>query len=387
MYGYGSGGAYDVRTGQAIGEPRPKLTFPEPPPVPEGVEGDVVSTQMHDGRLIVVTAQGGICCFADGAPPQAALEAPPSSTTTNAADRETGDSQTLETVNPLIEKTNVREGYALVLGLKDGTLVDGLLRETDLHVVAADGDVEKVDVVRRRLDARGLFDGHRLSVYEGDPPTLGLPPYIASLITTETSLKLTDALKENLRPYGGTFAVANGNRLTIHRRNGPIDGAGQWEHEFATAANSLASDEKVARAPLGILWYEGPAGAARFYFDGDVDHQSGHSVSPLPPGALIVDGRMILQGPGRLGAFDIYTGRLLWEAELPEVYGFGGREGGLGLHSKKHREPWRYEPAMQAEIPATHHARATGLNYASDRKRMPWMHGRRHPWPGKPAGT
>jgi hypothetical protein len=186
-------------------------------------------------------------------------------------------------------------------------------------------------------------------------------------MTTETTLELTDALREGLRPYGGTFAVLRGGKVHIERRGGGVPDAGEWTHELCDAANTLASSETAVRAPLGLLWYESPAAAARFYFDGHVDHQSGESVSPLPPGAEIVDGRMVLQGPGRLGAFDIYTGRLLWETELPEVYGFGGRGGGVGIHSKTHREPWRHEGAMNAEVPATHHPRTTGFNYTSVR--------------------
>jgi outer membrane protein assembly factor BamB len=365
VYGHGGGGAYDLRTGRAVDVKRPPLTLPEPLTVPERVEGDVVDARMHDGRLVAVTAQGRIYCFADRDPGRAAADEPLESLSTAETEAESGDPEINEAAQRLLEQAGVREGYALILGLDDGSLVEGLLRGSDLHVVAADRDKNKVDTVRRRLDARSLFDDHRLAVYQGDPATLGLPPYMASLITTETSQKLTDALLESLRPYGGTFAVASGNQVTIQRRNGPAAGAGQWTHEYADAGNSLSSGETVARAPLGVLWYEGPAGAARFYFDGLVDHQSGHGVSPLPPGALIVGGRMILQGPGRLGAFDIYTGRLLWETELPEVYGYGGREGGVGIHSRKHREPWRYEPAMKAEIPATHHSRTTGLNYAA----------------------
>ena len=42
---------------------------------------------------------------------------------------------------------------------------------------------------------------------------------------------------------------------------------------------------------------------ANVYFDGNVDHQSGDSVSPLPAGPEIVAGRMILQSAGRLAAF------------------------------------------------------------------------------------
>jgi len=366
VYGYGGSGAYDARTGRPLDEKLPPLPMAEPPAVPESVEGDVVDARLHDGRLILVTAQGRIYCF-DDRPAEKAAPA-----VRAAAGGATREHPAAEPSDPhdaaakqLIKKTGVSEGYALVLGLSDGRLVEGLLRNSDLRVIAADPDAAKVDAVRRRLDDLGLFDDHRLSVLAGEHGELGLPPCFASLITTETSLDLTDAVRESLRPYGGTFAVLRGGRLTVQRRGGPVRGAGQWTHEFADAANSLASDETVVRAPLGILWYEGPAGAGRFYFDGEVDHQSGHGVSPLPPGAEICEGRMILQGPGRLAAFDVYTGRLLWETELPEVYGFGGPGGGVGIHSAKHREPWRYGPAMNAEIPATHHSRTTGLNFTS----------------------
>jgi outer membrane protein assembly factor BamB len=367
LYGYGGGGGYDVSTGRILDEKAPQPpAMPEPPAVPEGVEGTVVGVQKHGDWLIVTTAQGAVYCYADRPTARGVPER--SGDAGSAADDVLPDvPPTHGAADELLRKTGVREGYAFVLGLDDGSLVEGLLRRSPLRVVAADPDARKVDAVRRRLDASGLFDDHRLAVFHADAAGLGLPPYIASLITTETSLRATDALRETLRPYGGTLATGRGETLSIERRAGPVAGGGQWTHEYAAAGNSLSSGETVARLPLGILWYEGPAGAARFYFDGDVDHQSGHSVSPLPPGALILDGRMILQGPGRLGAFDVYTGRLLWETEIPAVYGFGGPGGGVGIHSQKHREPWRCEPAMQAEIPATHHARTSGLNYASAR--------------------
>lgn len=361
VYGHGGSGAYDIETGQVLSEKLPKLTLPEPPAVPEGVEGDVVDARTHDGRLIAITAQGKIYCFADRPAAEAASQRPPTGQTARKTSESTGS---LAAERPLA-KTGVREGYALVLGLRDGALVEGLLQDSELHVIGMDADLGKVAAIRRRLDERGRFDDHRLSVYVGNPADCGLPPYMASLITSETDLKLTEGLRKTLRPYGGTFALVHDGEVSIRRRDGPPAGSGQWTHEYATAANSLSSAETVVRAPLGLLWYEGPAGDARFYFDGHVDHQSGHGVSPLPPGAEIVEGRMILQGPGRLGAFDVYTGRLLWETELPEVYGFGGRDGGVGIHSKKHPQPWRYEPAMKAELPAVHHSRTTGLNFTS----------------------
>lgn len=362
VYGYGGGGAFDTRTGRALAAQPPQVVPPPQATLPEGLEldGEVLDARDCAGRLIVVTSTGTLSCFADRPP---ARSAAPTAGLAPQTETEHPGPQVRSQVQELLTRTGIREGYALVLGLRDGELVEGLLRGSQLRVVGADRDAARVDAIRRRLDAAGLFDDHRLQIFACDPADFGLPPYIASLITSETTLELTDALRESLHPYGGTFAVFQGGKLAIQQRRGGVPGAGQWSHELCDEANALASRETVVRAPLGILWYEGPAGDARFYYDGHVDHQSGHGVSPLPPGAEIVDGRMILQGPGRMGAFDIYTGRLLWETEIPKVYNFGGPEGGLGIHSLKHREPWRYGPAMQAEIPATWHSRTTGLNF------------------------
>ncbi len=73
---------------------------------------------------------------------------------------------------------------------------------------------------------------------------------------------------------------------------------------------------------------------------------------------------MILQSQGLLAAFDIYTGRRLWEAPLPKMYSFGGAGGGLGIHSKNHPEPWRFPAALKAEVLPTQHPRASGFDMA-----------------------
>lgn len=74
---------------------------------------------------------------------------------------------------------------------------------------------------------------------------------------------------------------------------------------------------------------------------------------------------MILQSKGLLSAVDIYTGRVLWETELPEIYTFGGGGGGLGIHSKKHKEPWKYPEALEFPIKPTERCRASGFNMVS----------------------
>ncbi len=354
IYGHHGSGAFDVATGTPTRDKPPR---PEPPPAlpdPPGVQGKVAAKAMAGGRLVVSTTQGRIYCFAE-AEAKARIHKP--SPPAGAPDAALADA--------VLAASGTTEGYCLVLGLKDGALVEGLVRRSKLHVIAIDPDESKVEAVRRRLDDRGLFATRRLAVHVGEPGTFGLPPYIASLIVSETSLPAAEVTSRLLRPYGGTRAERAGGKLKLTRRNGPLPGSADWTHEFADETNCLCTRDKLVKAPLGFLWYGGPAADTRFYFDGKVDHQSGDGVSPLPPNAEIVDGRMILQGPGLLGAFDIYTGRQLWEVPIPKVYGFGGRGGGVGIHSKKHREPWKYPEALKMEVPSTHHSRTTGFNYVS----------------------
>lgn len=271
-------------------------------------------------------------------------------------------------VDAIIAKAGTAGGYCLVAGLKDGALVEGLLRESTMYVVAVEADVEKVNHIRRQLDDRGLFDDHRLSVLVGHPSKIGLPPYFASLIVSESDDALADSARESLRPYGGVLVGRIGNpshEIRVARREGPPAGAADWTHEFRDAANSLASPDTLVKAPLGLLWYGGEAADARFYFDGNVDHQSGHGLNPQPVPAQIVEGRMILQGPGLLAAVDIYTGRVLWETPLPKMYTFGGSGGGLGIHSKKHPRPWEYAEALKFEVKPTERCRASGFDCVS----------------------
>ena len=89
-------------------------------------------------------------------------------------------------------------------------------------------------------------------------------------------------------------------------REGALPGAADWTHEFGDKSNSLMSRDRLVKPPLGVLWFGGAAAQNELFFD---RHFWG-------PSATVMDGRMFLQGPERLGAVDIYTGRLLWKIPL-----------------------------------------------------------------------
>ncbi|MFO0970074.1 MAG: hypothetical protein U0793_31365 [Gemmataceae bacterium] len=112
-----------------------------------------------------------------------------------------------------------------------------------------------------------------------------LPPYVASLITSEdfpTHRVTLDVLEDGstsfVAPYGGTLilpacqvqrddrfakglqrhlAARDGWRIV--RRLGPLPGAANWTHEHADAGNTRVSKDTLVKAPLGVLWFGGPA--------------------------------------------------------------------------------------------------------------------------------
>lgn len=377
--GHRGGAMFDVRTGKIVAG-KPPRAAPRPAPIiPPGVEDSVVRSIEAGKHLLVTTLGGKIYCFAAAVAKPRVIQAPAAA----------GRADT-RSARQVLAKTGAQEGYALVLGLEDGALVEGLLRQSKLRIIAIDADAKKVDAVRRRLDAMGLFDAQRLAVHVGETKSLGLPRYLARLIVSETKPPPKADVFESLRPYGGVLAEWIEGRWQITKsRDGPPPGAADWTHEFADAGNSLCAADKLVRAPLGLLWYGGPATDLRYYFNGQVGHDThGHGVSPLPPNAEVVDGRMILQGPGVLVAVDIYTGRVMWERKIPRMFVFGGKGGGVGIHSKRFGQPWKVPEALKMDIPPIHHSRTSGLNYVSVSDGIYLVAGRRllryHPADGRP---
>ncbi|MFT5524893.1 MAG: outer membrane protein assembly factor BamB, partial [Pirellulaceae bacterium] len=80
-----------------------------------------------------------------------------------------------------------------------------------------------------------------------------------------------------------------------------------WSHQYGNASQTGISGDYAVKAPLGLLWFGGTS------HDGILPRH-GHGPSPQVAG-----GRLLIEGPDKLRAVDIYTGRLLWEKELPGV--------------------------------------------------------------------
>ena len=95
--------------------------------------------------------------------------------------------------------------------------------------------------------------------------------------------------------------------MALLRRVGPLPGSANWTHQYADAANTCVSKDTRVKLPLGLLWFGGVSNAK-------ILPRHGHG-----PSEQVVDGRLYIEGPDIVRALDVYTGRLLWEADLPGV--------------------------------------------------------------------
>jgi len=297
------------------------------------VDGHVTSVVAADDRLFVVTEPGRVYCFGAGKvePASYDLPGPPP-----AAGDQAGE-QVAKLADAILNRTGVTDGYCVVWGLADGRLAEQLARRSALRVVGIDADAAKVDSLRRQFGQHGLLSP-ALDLRAAEAGS-EVPPYLASLIVTETPGAQALAgpadlgrMFAALRPYGGTIClslsdgqhkqlavavssaklpntvVRRDGQFSLVIRQGALPGAGQWTHERCDAGNTLASTDTAVRLPLGLLWFGGPAANFRL--------QGGHDLAHAQE---VVEGRYILVGDGILRAVDVYTGRLIWRVDLPKI--------------------------------------------------------------------
>lgn len=265
------------------------------------VDGIPHGLAIAQGRLFVSTDKGSLYCF-DAAntekvsirehPPQAKVYGENSVAAGMAAE--------------IIKKSGVTEGFCVDLGCGDGALAYELAQRTRLQIYAIDADAEKVMQARRKLTTAGLY-GVRVTVHQGDPTRTPYPRYFADLVVSGRSA-VTGSDREVIRlqrPFGGVAVLGKAEALRKTVR-GPLEGAGQWTHQYADPANTCCSSDTVVQGPLGMLWFR----------DTDLDSPSRHGRAPAP---LFFEGRLFVEGMHALRAVDAYNGRRLWEYPLPNI--------------------------------------------------------------------
>ena len=269
------------------------------------VSGVALGLVAADQRLFVSTDTGAVYCFGKMERPTGSAEAFVPNPAPYGAN--TRDAKAAEEI---IRKSGVTEGYALDIGCGDGRLALELAKRTKLFIYAIDPDPAKIAAAREKLTAAGLY-GSRVMALQADLEDTQLPRYFANLIVSSQSLKSplsSAALSEanrSLRPYGGVIALGKRGKIEAVTR-GPLEGAGEWTHQYANPGNTVNSADKLISGPLGMLWFA----------DLEQAMTQRHGRGPAP---LFKNGVLYSEGLDGIIAVDAYNGHKLWEYRLPDI--------------------------------------------------------------------
>jgi len=300
-----------------------------------------------DNKLFVVTMEGRIYCYGGTQVSNPAV-----------IDKVLdpiawpGEDEWTTKAQAVLAAAGVDEGYCLVLGVGTGRLMEELARQYylhkddysypyDLRIIGLDPNAAKIETLRRRWDDMGI-PSECLSAFVGDICTAQLPPYLAHLIVSEdlgaagtaNGNTFVEKVFHSLRPYGGQVCfssealellqqgaaageLANANvtlsgDFALLERVGALPGSVDWTHNYADASNSVVSKDQLVKPPLGLLWFGGSTSGGNSYNRILPRHGNG-------PSEQVVGGRLFIEGPNIMRALDVYTGRVLWEADLPGI--------------------------------------------------------------------
>lgn len=304
----------------------------------------VASLVAASGHLVVTTQDGQMMGFGEGPVGKSRVL---KESVGWLETRKSEGSETQKRVERILDEQDSSDAYCVLLGAPSDELIWELLRQSKFRLVVIDPDSRRVQELRQKI---GETIGPRLVAHAGNPLEYQLPPYMASLVLCETPERFglnsdPRALAELfriLRPYGGTAWLAGDNaqheklaanaaslklaqaELTfggdhsLLTKVGALPGSADWTHEYGDESNTLMSRDTLVKAPLGVLWFGGPAADGSLFYN---RHFWG-------PSMAVIGGRMFLQGPGKMTAVDVYTGRILWQLPLEgEAKYLPGRRG------------------------------------------------------------
>ncbi|MGE5419808.1 MAG: PQQ-binding-like beta-propeller repeat protein, partial [Chloroflexota bacterium] len=280
-----------------------------------------------NGKLVAVAGDGTIMVFGDN----------PVKRTSIVRTRQSRINAKSSLADAIVLSTGVKDGYAAVLGTDNMELLESLVSNTSLNVIAFAKDSMKINSLRVHFDRAGIT-AERISFLHMKPGAPILPKYFASLMIIDDPAFMVNYepailsnLYESLRPYGGKMVITG--KGTVHRdaltafaglklygaeagsvegfsfitRTGALEGSDSWTHNYGDISNTIKSDDKIVKAPLGILWFGGNSNL-------DVLPRHGHG-----PSEQVIDGKLVIEGVNTLSARDVYTGRLLWKRNFENL--------------------------------------------------------------------
>ncbi|MBN1345124.1 MAG: PQQ-binding-like beta-propeller repeat protein [Phycisphaerae bacterium] len=302
------------------------------------VDGVAEGLAVSDGRLCVSTDSGAIHCFGE------IREAAPK-VLARKLDRQPYAKDALTPVYEsaaarILERVGTDKGWCLVLGCGEGRLAYELARRSQLDIVGIEADAARRAKAREHLGAAGML-GARVVVE--DWRLADLPDYFANVIVCDAlpaSGQLADSANEIyrvLRPFGGAVCIGrtdagsgssdeagltkladglkraglSGAKLSkegglwVMGARGKLAGAGSWTQLYGGPHNTACSDDQLAVAPFGVLWFGEPGPQSMV-------ERHARAASPVAG-----NGRLYIQGEEIVTGVDAYNGTILWTRKLP----------------------------------------------------------------------
>jgi len=297
------------------------------------VAGKAFGLSIINGSLYVSTDKGQIHCFRKKVDAAAQI----------IAAKPTGDPYPPDDLTPLyaevakniVENTQIRKGYCLIVNCGDGRLAYELARLTDLKIIGVEDDATRVSLARKAIDKAGLYG--RVVIHQRRSTELPYTKYFANLIVCQKALRTgqlpesAEQLFELLRPYGGAIALPlsagkydqsrlenwGGDYFTawkVHKGDKTVlawatreklKGAGEWTHTYAEPGNTTCSGDELVKGQMSVQWFGEPGPRDMI----DRHHRN------VPP--LFKDGRLFVPGDCIIFAVDAYNGTILWDVQIP----------------------------------------------------------------------
>jgi hypothetical protein len=254
-----------------------------------------------------------------------------------------------EAARHILSQTKHRDGICLVYGCVQGRLALEIARRSRFRVICVDDDSGRVAAVRATLHGAGAYGTRIRALHVDDLRDLPVPNGFANLVVSERVIgegrtvgAATEMLR-TLRPDGGIACLGQpASALTKELRadletwlesrdielkwqedesglwaamlRGPLPGAGNWTHQYGSAANGAYAGEELAGArkagDLQLQWLGRPG--PRYQADRMV----------RKPAPLAANGRLFMQGLDRMIGVDAHNGVVLWGLEVPGLRRF-----------------------------------------------------------------
>lgn len=311
--------------------PKPQIAWQQP------IKGQIARLVAADDKLFAVTLEGEIQVFGT---------ARTNSTSQSIAKKKSetliSSPDAIKKANSLLEITQTKKGYAICYGADNEPFFDAFLQQSPLRLIVVEQDIAKVQALRTKYDALNLY-GSRITVHQGTPDSFQAPQHIARItLISDTfakslSPKQLKKIYRSVRPYGGAIWIPqNDQKLSLEQnkdilekselpkavytahmgdfliqRKGALPDSADWTHQYGDIANTVKSNDKRVKLPLGVLWFGGNT-------HDDILPRHGHG-----PPEQVVGGRTFLEGMNSLSARDVYTGEVLWHREFDDLGTFG----------------------------------------------------------------